>query len=295
MKTGLHTNNIWNEITKLVKSSKTKSYVAVAYFGTGAAEMLPISKGSKLVVDASENAIRSGQTNPNELLKLSKTGVEIYSWQNLHAKMFVIGKYLLVGSTNVSKNSELNYQEAIFVSNDKVQKEKAKDFICNICLNDIGEKTLRLLCKKYNPAKGGVGRVKSAISSVFTVNIKDDYYSDYEESILKSEKAIAVKKINKSQHYLHSFMWNFPNPFDIGSKIIQVYETDNKTYVYPTGNVCRIKSLNNGYCFVFIEVPRNVKPKTIRYFDKSIQNRLKRNGRISQSNVDKINLILRSK
>ena len=88
----LITKKIWSTITKAVKLSKTKSIVAVAYFGQNGSSMLPIKKGSTLLVDASEKAVKSGQTCPDELLKLYQKGVHIYSLENLHAKLFVIGK-----------------------------------------------------------------------------------------------------------------------------------------------------------------------------------------------------------
>jgi len=207
----------------------------------------------------------------------------------------VIGNFLLVGSTNVSKNSESNFQEAIFVSNETMQLETAINFINNICINNIGEKALRLLCKIYNPAKASGGRKVTPTSNTFIVNLDDDIYTEEEELILKEEKAIAIKKVDTSKHYIHSFMWNFPNPIDIGSKIIQVYGSANKIFVYPIGTVCRIKSLKNGYCFIFIEVPRSPKHKNIKDFDKVIRLRLNRNGRVSQSIVNKINITLRTK
>jgi hypothetical protein len=36
--------------------------------------------GSRLVVDASENAVKSGQTHPADLKKLQNRGVVIYSY-----------------------------------------------------------------------------------------------------------------------------------------------------------------------------------------------------------------------
>ena len=49
----LITKNIWFDLTKVVKANKSKSVVAVAYFGQNGANMLPLTKGSVLVVDAS--------------------------------------------------------------------------------------------------------------------------------------------------------------------------------------------------------------------------------------------------
>ena len=44
--------DIWLDLTAQAKRFNGKSFVAVAYFGTGAARRLPLKKGSTLVVDA---------------------------------------------------------------------------------------------------------------------------------------------------------------------------------------------------------------------------------------------------
>jgi hypothetical protein len=84
----LRTSRVWDHITGLVKKQPTKCSVAVAYFGSGASKLLPLKKGSILVVDMSERAVRSGQTKPSEVLKLINVGVETHTVDNLHAKVF---------------------------------------------------------------------------------------------------------------------------------------------------------------------------------------------------------------
>src|SRR5438132_14212299 len=110
----LLTTNIWRTLTAATKT-RTKPVVAVAYFGQGAAKLLPLPSGSRLVVDASEGAVKSGQTCPAELSKLLNRGVRIYSRQNLHAKIFVFGTKVFVGSANVSQRSASILREAMDV------------------------------------------------------------------------------------------------------------------------------------------------------------------------------------
>ena len=107
MTTELITDRVWAAITEAARNTKTPAYVAVAYFGNGASKLLPLRKGSRLVVDASEHAVKSGQTSPAELLKLHRKGVKVYSIENLHAKVFVFGRTAFVGSANVSQRSNL--------------------------------------------------------------------------------------------------------------------------------------------------------------------------------------------
>ena len=86
-----------------MKKKPSGCFVAVAYFGTGASKLLPLRKGSTLIVDMSQAAVGSGQTNPSEILKLVNRGVDVHSVNNLHAKVFAVGNQAFVGSTNVSQ------------------------------------------------------------------------------------------------------------------------------------------------------------------------------------------------
>ena len=51
----LLTDHVWQTLTAATKT-RVKPAVAVAYFGQGAAKLLPLPNGSRIVVDASEGA-----------------------------------------------------------------------------------------------------------------------------------------------------------------------------------------------------------------------------------------------
>src|SRR6516162_9259529 len=112
-------DNLWQRITSLAKKNAHRSFVAVAYFGGAASELLPLRKGSILVVDMSAKAVRSGQTDPKEIIKLLDEGVEVHSVENLHAKVFVLGSRGIIGSANASQHSASRLIEAAVVVADK--------------------------------------------------------------------------------------------------------------------------------------------------------------------------------
>src|SRR5687767_9700953 len=103
----------WNDITIAAKSMKDPAFVAVAYFSARGDTLLPLRKGSTLVVDASVETVSIGATCPTALRRLLNRGVEIYSVRNLHAKLFVFGKSVFIGSTNASTMSEKYLLEAV--------------------------------------------------------------------------------------------------------------------------------------------------------------------------------------
>jgi hypothetical protein len=105
IKNQLLTNEIWKSLNSAAKRARRPLHVAVAYFGQGASKLLPLRANSRLVVDASDNAVKSGQTHPADLKLLQKRGVIIYSVPNLHVKIYVCDEVALVGSANVSNRS----------------------------------------------------------------------------------------------------------------------------------------------------------------------------------------------
>src|SRR5262245_11427904 len=111
--TELLTRNCWTLLKAAAHKCRQPADVAVAYFSSGAAKLLPLPTGSRLVVDAGERAIRSGQTHPADLKALVKRGVRIFSVPSLHAKLFVFGARAFIGSANVSNHSAHTLIEAM--------------------------------------------------------------------------------------------------------------------------------------------------------------------------------------
>jgi hypothetical protein len=147
----------WTRITALVSKQPGNCQVAVAYFGDGASNLLPLGKGSTLVVDASERAVRSGQTKPSEIWKLVQKGVDAYSVQNLHAKVFVIGRKALVGSANVSNSSAGRLIEAVLEIDDRSVASACRQFIMNLRAEPLTLWYLARLQKLWLPPKFGAG------------------------------------------------------------------------------------------------------------------------------------------
>ena len=63
MSTRLLTQDVWAHLARSAARFKKPSFVAVAYFGKGGADLLPLKRGSTLVVDASEEAVIASLIN----------------------------------------------------------------------------------------------------------------------------------------------------------------------------------------------------------------------------------------
>ena len=234
MSTDFLGNNIWSVIRSEAKGCSGKSFVAVAYFGTGAAKRLPLKKGSILVVDASEKAVKSGQTNPAELIKLRNKGVRIFSKPNLHAKVFVFGDVAFVGSTNVSENSEDVYSEASIRTNQPSVVSSARQFVRSLAVNEIGPLKLASLLQKYVERKksGSRSNLKSVrIETRFFISPMS-YEDEPEEdkTVIDDGRGKAKELISSNKTHKLVYFWYRPskNPYRSGDSILPVYLDKNR-------------------------------------------------------------------
>jgi hypothetical protein len=213
MKTKIITENIWEEITQEVILNPDKSMVAVAFFSTGASKLLPLTKGSTLIVNASERIIKSGQTNPNEIIALLKKGVKIYNYENLHAKMYLIGEKLFIGSSNASNNSANGLKESMLVSTDKNIVNEGKSRIIELAITSLGLERLKQLKKIYKTPKFIGGFPVANFKKNKRINEPEIYvcklvYRNYpkgSEEALEAGKKKAKLKINNTNQKINVF------------------------------------------------------------------------------------------
>lgn len=106
----LLSSGLWTRLRKLAKSAK-KKHAAIAYVTDDT--KIAFGKGDVLIADASDEAIKSGQTSAAVLKAAWKRKAQIVSLTGLHAKVYVFDKYAVIGSANLSKESERRTEAAL--------------------------------------------------------------------------------------------------------------------------------------------------------------------------------------
>ncbi|MBZ0203661.1 MAG: hypothetical protein K8I03_11655, partial [Ignavibacteria bacterium] len=242
----LITRNIWGTLSGRARKTKTNSHIAVAYFGKGGAKLLPLRKGSVLLVDASESTVKCGQTCPAELLKLYYKGVNIYSRANLHAKIYVLGNVLYVGSANVSHHSKRTLKEVLYRTTDVQSVKDAREFILSFCHVSLGDGKLKKLQKLYRPPHfKGTKSIKHRTTSsknteypLFTVQLQPYDFNDEEQK--HSDKGNAeLKSISrkKSLHEVDEFIVEGTCNPKKNDYIVQVDKEGKDYFVSPVGQL----------------------------------------------------------
>ena len=265
----LVTTDIWKHLASSAKKSRKPAFVAVAYFGQGASKLLPLGANSRLVVDASDNAVKSGQTCPAELGLLQKKGVIIYSVPNLHAKVYVFDRVAFVASANVSANSAKKLIEAMVCITDGSVIGAAKMFVRSLCSNELGPGTIDRLQKIYRPPRiagllvAGQRRKQSsqaALPRLFVTQlVRGDAPTGSEDAEEKGRRIAKAQRKHGRSYVLQDFNWSGIEPFRKGDKVIQVVkEEDGIRFVDAPGDVVHTHSWRRGnrrVMFVYLELP----------------------------------------
>lgn len=142
----------WPAITSAVATANGRVRAAVAYFGAGSHELLPLKEGDTLVCDVSERAVKNGSTNPTALEQFVNQGVDVWSCEGLHAKVVVLPRRAFVGSANASKNSSERLFEAVIETTDTDEIRDLRAFVDDLCVKPVDPTELERL-RKFIPKR----------------------------------------------------------------------------------------------------------------------------------------------
>lgn len=277
--------NVWARITKAAKAQPRNAAVAVAYFGRGASRLLPLGRGSRLVVDASEPALRAGLTHPDDLAALVKRGVRVSSERNLHAKMFALGPVAFVGSANASRNSATVLKEAVVETTDRRIVADVRRIVLAIGGASLGLERLAQMQRIYRPPRvtrraASAARSRSAAADAWRI-VKLVSAEPPEAAVAVERSAEdAARKIlsgrrHSQSHTIDDFHWPGNISVRRGATVVMVHRDEGGVVrVWPPGEVIVRRTWirgNRRVVFIWLELPRD-KPRKL----SSIRHRLTR-------------------
>ena len=260
---------VWPRITSLVTKNRKRCHVAVAYFGQGASKMLPLPAGSTLVVNMSVRSVKEGSTCPAEIANMLNRDVVVYSCNNLHAKVFVIGDRAIVGSSNVSKGSRDTLIEAAVETTDSQTVRSCMHFIDQNCRKRLSWEDVERLSPLYKPPRGGglasnLQGPNEGIRPLWAVGLSRVDWD--EEDTRQADKARPLAKMdlgNAKLFRLEEFCWtghDLRGRLSETDWVMQVLtEQDKKVIVHPPSEVIRVVQYHVGTSprmIVFLRQPR---------------------------------------
>ena len=250
----LLTDQSWPKITAAVRRAPGQCRVAVAYFGKGASQLLPLKRGSVLVVDFSPAAVQSGRVCPSEIQILLKRDVEVHSVANLHAKVFVVGDAVFVGSTNVSQFSAHTLVEAVAHGTDVALVRQSRKFVDSLRGEHITPDYAARMAKIYRAPKFGAGGgtqqktagAKPNHAPTWVVQLEASIPSKAATAAEKEGRPIARRRLHSASRFeVDDFHWEaggFPEGLRKGHQVVQVIDmTPKGTFVSSPERVLYVK------------------------------------------------------
>ena len=184
---------LWTEIGRLSQSAR-RVEAAIAYVTSDS--HLKMGKGDLLVVNASEGAIRSGETSARVLWKFHRRGVSLFCAPSLHAKMVLVDQRVVIGSANASLSSASALDEAAILTDTPVVVSQARSFVRQLARDSEPLDTpqlKRLLAIKVARRRGQQAvsksrprRIKAAGTNTWLVSVVDldeDKYADEQAAV----------------------------------------------------------------------------------------------------------------
>lgn len=215
------------------------------------------------------DCVRNGQTNPFEIEEYIKKGVNVYTLEDLHAKVYVFGSKAIVCSANVSQNSSQSLVEVGILCDDKETVSQARGLVKSLEAEPVTPSYLELCKKNYKPPKyRGRQKEKSKYysqSNLWIVGVWPRESTNNQERSLDEKETIAAEtKLANTKSYEASLLrWpgntDFAENIKIGDWVLQIW---NNEKVIPPSRVVhlrRFKSFdtnNRPRIFVYLEEPR---------------------------------------
>jgi hypothetical protein len=259
---------VWRSITRAARLRPVRAFIAVPYFGKQGPLLLPVGRGSRMVVNASPNAVKSGQTSPAALLKMHRRGIDVFSYPQLHAKVYVFGTTAYIGSANASGSSAESLVEAAIRSTDRVTVRDAREFVRKLSrtLVPLGEEQLSVLEELYREPKRAAtrGSARSISRSrngprVWIVRTHEADLPDGAEEAHERGLDVAQASRSHRRFEVDSFWHARSVPYRRGDTIVEVVTKINGSImVSPPGTVIRRSGWRRGnrkLSFTYYERP----------------------------------------
>lgn len=275
------TDNLWPTIQRLDRRSKRRE-VVVAYLGTDAGKLLKLGKDDRLVVDMSMAAVKSGQTNPIEVEKYLRCGVEVFNCSNLHAKVYVFDRAAIIASANVSRHSCKSLVEAGLLCRDRDVVAQVRGFVKSLQVDPVSPEYVKRCKRFYRPPKmqhsgkrTRTGKITPQHSRLWLVGVYPDERPKEEERLCQTREKLASKKLKDTWKFqVESVRWTtlgsrLTKEVGEGDLFISIWCNGKEMSVYPPARVLRIthyKSFDRKKLprmFIHIEEPK--RPRVLRW------------------------------
>ncbi len=260
--------DLWDTLKHLADATALWRCVAVPYLGKGGAALLSLGRGDILVCALTERNAKNGSVCPAEIRALQRRGVRVYLQDDLHAKIFLLGRKSIVGSANLSRSSQENLDEAALMTTDRRVARRLRQWFRERMQEPLTPEWLSHCAKLYRPppsdraARGRKARRtrKEPARLVWLLGVSPTEYPESEKAAFELGQKQA--RVRDSKHYsVESIRWAREGVrFQRGDLAIQVETEGRACKVCPHGRVISIKRTrtraDRPVAYLYLEMPK---------------------------------------
>jgi hypothetical protein len=272
---GLHT---WAAI-KRVTRDQGQHWIAVPYVSPGAAKRLPLKRGDVLITRFDDAAITAGQTDPTEIARYIRKGVEVHNEPWLHAKVYVSPQRAVICSANVSANSEGGLIEAGLEIAQRRVIADARRFVQELRGSIIGLAFARSKIKLFR--SGGQARRAMSLPkapaghALWIVHLEVRPHSEHEEAAARRAKTKAVSRMKDKEAFrLEDFTFSGTWPAQIGDYVVQTVRDGRRLHVEAPAQITVIEPFVDGRkhsVAVVVEMRKRVRTRSLGQMDSAVR------------------------
>src|SRR5437763_16473539 len=96
---------LWPAIISAAEAARGSKYISTAYLGPGILKQFKLAKADAVHCALSVANARCGAVYPHDLRDAKARHVRVFASPSLHAKVFLLGKVVIIGSANLSSRS----------------------------------------------------------------------------------------------------------------------------------------------------------------------------------------------
>jgi hypothetical protein len=251
----LFNDTFWTELKDRIPKAKAVR-AAVAYLGTGGSHLLPLRKGDKLVVDMSLKSVRAGTTDPREVRRLLRRGVQVFSRGSLHAKFFIIDRTVIAGSANVSGHARHSLDEAAVLTDDGATVRRAMTTFDLLCTEPVRKDYLEKCIAEYRPPRfmgaplrSGARRKKPTQGKVWVIGgliykrFPDDEAAEADRVLLEVSKKLRAFESSEVDDTRYASKQSFFSKLRAGDWLIVCIKNGKSFDVWPPARFLEVRSI----------------------------------------------------
>jgi hypothetical protein len=262
---------IGEALTDLCKTGP--AFVAVPFVSVGAVRLLPLARGSVLVACINEPSARAGHVSPKDLVAMRRRGVQLFDNPKLHAKVYVFPRAAVIGSSNVSRTSRNDLEEACVLSHDPSLVRQARELVQSLAIGSpLPEQYVSGLPQReparYPSVRSERSRAtpRDAEKALFVASTVEGDYSEDEERVAVRARDEAKKRAVRRLDF-YTLLWPRDPGIRVGDEILVREDDDARDVrIQPPGVVFSIKRRSSGAVMVAYAVDPGQRDRTKKRF-----------------------------